>query len=65
MNASTHLGEYVPLYNSMPQNLADWAKSDDVIRTINAAACIADHSIAALNKERVVQPEKLHQPITL
>lgn len=65
MNASTDLGEFVPLYKSMPQQLIDWANSADVIRAISSAADTADRSIAVLTKEREVRPESLHRPITL
>ncbi|MDO8457709.1 MAG: hypothetical protein Q7T07_12475 [Burkholderiaceae bacterium] len=65
MNASTHLGEFVPLYQSMPQQLVDRINSADFLRAISSAADVADRSIAALNKERMVRTEDLHQPITL
>jgi hypothetical protein len=65
MNASNHLGEFVPLYKSMPQQLVDWTNSAEFIRAISSAADIADRSIAALNQERMVRTESLHQPITL
>jgi len=65
MNASTHLGEFLPLYKSMPQQLVDWVNSEDFMRAISSAADIADRSIATLNKERAVQAENLYQPITL
>lgn len=65
MKSSINLGESVPLYSSVPQQLLDWMNSSEALQAIGNAKEIANRAIAALNKEQEIGREDLHQPITL
>nr|WP_314566481.1 hypothetical protein [uncultured Pseudomonas sp.] len=58
-------GETVPFYSSVPRQVMEWLQSAEAQQVIASAANAAESSIASLNKERQVQREELHQPITL
>ncbi|UXU87016.1 hypothetical protein [Burkholderia sp. S-53] len=65
MNSPFRQGSPVPFVQVLPNDLVEWLDSAAGQQALNAAAETADKSIAALNSEREIRREDLHQPITL
>ncbi|MFP3614534.1 hypothetical protein SB778_31065 [Paraburkholderia sp. SIMBA_050] len=63
MKSTNYQGLTVPLL--VPNDLVEWLDSAAGQKALSTAAETADRSIAALNSEREVRREDLHQPITL
>jgi hypothetical protein len=45
--------------------LAEWIESEEGQKTLRDAVNVASKSTAKLNEERRVDPEQLHQPMTV
>ena len=65
MNSINRQGSSVPLAMTVPNDLVEWLDSAAGQQALSTAAESADRSIAALNSEREIRREDLHQPITL
>lgn len=55
----------MPLAQNLPNALVEWLDSPAGREALSSAVETADTSIAALNSERAIRREDLHQPITL
>lgn len=63
MKSTNNQGLTVPLL--VPDDLVEWLDSAAGQQALSNAAETANRSIAALNSEREIRREDLHQPITL